>query len=97
MTEQANAKTDTCEGPRAGNSCEPRKDFGFALFHLNCGRKVSRRGWNGKGMWIKFQVPDIGSKMSQPYIFIKTATNDFIPWTPSQTDLIATDWGVERE
>ena len=27
-------------------------DFGYALFALRNGKKVARKGWNGKGMWI---------------------------------------------
>lgn len=27
-------------------------DFGQAIKHLKAGRRVARRGWNGKGMWI---------------------------------------------
>jgi hypothetical protein len=30
-------------------------DFGGALSLLRQGRKVSRAGWNGKGMWIVLQ------------------------------------------
>ncbi len=26
--------------------------FGYALFFMNQGKKVARKGWNGKGMWI---------------------------------------------
>lgn len=29
-----------------------RTDFGWALNHLQDGRKVRRMGWNGAGMWI---------------------------------------------
>lgn len=31
-------------------------DFGQAIHHLKSGRKVRRRGWNGKGMflWLKY-------------------------------------------
>lgn len=35
--------------------------------------KVARKGWNGKGMWIRIQVPTEKSKMTLPYIYMKTA------------------------
>ena len=31
------------------------KDFGWALIKLKEGKKVSRSGWNGKGMWLVLQ------------------------------------------
>lgn len=51
-----------------------------------------RRGWNGEGMYIKLQLPDENSKMTVPYIYMKTATGDFVPWCPSQMDIFADDW-----
>lgn len=67
-------------------------DFGLALAHLKGGDKMARKGWNGKGMWIALQVPDANSKMSLPYIYMKTADNKLVPWLASQTDLLADDW-----
>jgi GH24 family phage-related lysozyme (muramidase) len=61
--------------------------FGDALAFLKQGKSVTRSGWNGKGMWLKLQVPDAHSKMTLPYIFMKTATNDLVPWLASQTDI----------
>ena len=69
-------------------------DFGWALNRLKDGQKVARSGWNGKGMWLALQVPDAGSKMSLPYIYMKTADNKLVPWLASQTDVLATDWSV---
>ncbi len=31
--------------------------FGYALDMLKCGKKVARRGWNGKGMFV-YYVPE---------------------------------------
>jgi hypothetical protein len=69
-----------------------KMDFGAALAALNLDRRVARLGWNGKGMWIKLQVPDAFSKMSLPYIFMRTAQGEYVPWLASQTDLLANDW-----
>jgi len=67
-------------------------DFGQALVHLKCGEKLAREGWNGKGMYIELQTPDKHSKMSLPYIYMKTADNHLVPWLCSQTDILAEDW-----
>jgi hypothetical protein len=67
-------------------------DFGEALELLKRGLKVCREGWNGKGMWISLQVPDTNSKMSLPYIYMKTADDNLVPWLASQTDMLASDW-----
>lgn len=67
-------------------------DFGAALNILKFEGRVSRAGWNGKGMWIELQRPDAFSKMTLPYIFMKTADGNLVPWLASQTDLLAEDW-----
>ena len=43
-------------------------DFGSALKELKNGNKISRSGWNGKGLWLELQVPDSHSKMTLIYI-----------------------------
>lgn len=69
-------------------------NFGQALENLIQGKEVCRAGWNGKGMWIKLQTPTDTSKMTLPYIYMKTACNNFVPWLASQTDILADDWEV---
>jgi hypothetical protein len=66
--------------------------FGWALGQLKDGKRVCREGWNGKGMWLALQRPDEHSKMTLPYIFMKTAQGDLVPWLASQTDLLSEDW-----
>lgn len=66
--------------------------FEEALPALRGGQRVARAGWNGKGMWIALQKPDTHSKMSLPYIYMKTADDHLVPWLASQTDLLAPDW-----
>lgn len=66
--------------------------FGDALDALHYGRKVTREGWNGKGMWLALQVPDKHSKMSRPYIYMSTVDSQLVPWVASQSDLLALDW-----
>ncbi|PSK96691.1 uncharacterized protein DUF2829 [Haloactinopolyspora alba] len=69
-------------------------DFGEALDALRAGQKVSREGWNGRGMWLALQVPDEHSKMRRPYIYMRPVDGDFVPWVASQSDLLANDWLV---
>lgn len=67
-------------------------DIGQAIEAMRAGQRVARRGWNGKGMWLALQIPDEGSKMTLPYVYMSTAQGDLVPWLCSQTDLLATDW-----
>ena len=82
-------------------------DFGRALFNLKNGKKVCRRGWNGKGMWIimapgstvdvapgsPYEKAGLGVVEINPHIDMKTATGEMQPgWLASQTDMLAEDW-----
>lgn len=67
-------------------------NFALALEQLMDGRRVARSGWNGKGMWIALHKPDEGSKMTEPFLFMRTAQGGLIPWTVSQADVLAHDW-----
>lgn len=70
------------------------------------GARVSRDGWNRKGMWVEVQFPDEGSKNTRPYFFMvvppltseqfgeEGAKEQRVPWAPSQTDLFAEDWQI---
>ena len=78
-------------------------NFGHALAALKAGGKVARQGWNGKGIFIELQVPDVNSKMTSPYIYINTtglqtdnekAPKSLVPWLASQTDMLANDWCI---
>ena len=87
--------------------------FGSALAALKDGARISRQGWNGKGMFL-YLVPSSTFKVNRPpllgiypegteidyhaHIDIRTAAGQCVPWLASQTDLIAEDWGlVEME
>lgn len=70
-------------------------DEALAALRQVRGARASRRGWNGKGMWISVQWPDANSKMTMPYIYMRTACGDLVPWLASQTDLLADDWETE--
>jgi len=72
-------------------------NFSQALDSIKLGLKVARHGWNGKNMWLMLQQPDLYSKMTLPYIYMRTVQGDFIPWLASQTDILAEDWVIVLE
>lgn len=74
-------------------------DFGEALDHLKAGALVARSGWNGKAMylglclsWNGIVRPDADEFKLLPFIYMRTAQADIVPWLASQTDLLAEDW-----
>lgn len=69
-------------------------NFSDALLELKAGGIVARDGWNGKGMYIEAQFPDEHSKMTLPYISMRTVQGDLVPWLASQTDLLSEDWEI---
>ena len=71
---------------------EPNIDFGEALNRLKQGKGMTRAGWNGPGQQLRLQQPDEHSKMTLPYIYIRTVQGKLVPWLASQTDMLATDW-----
>ncbi len=84
-------------------------NFGQALDALKAGKKVSRAGWNGKGMFL-FLVPGSTFQVNRapllgiypegttidycPHIDMRTADGKIVPWLASQTDVLGDDWGV---
>lgn len=66
--------------------------IGEVIKNLRNGSKVARSGWNSKGLHLALQVPDEHSKITLPYIYMYTAQGDLVPWTASQTDILANDW-----
>lgn len=75
-------------------------DFGSALAALKMGLKVARDGWNGKGMWVEYVSNDMQMFKDgpmRPYLMMRTAQGDYVPWVASQTDLLAEDWVIVGE
>ena len=83
--------------------------FGLAVEALKKGAKVSRSGWNGKGMFLflvqgsTFAVnrpPSLGIYPEGtvinycPHIDMRTADGKIVPWLASQTDVLAEDWMI---
>lgn len=84
-------------------------NFSDALNLVKEGKKISREGWNGKGMFLflvqgstfKVNRPPLlgiypeGTEVTYcPHIDMKTADDKVVPWLASQTDILADDWGV---
>jgi len=87
----------------------PGLNFGQAIEALKNGARVSRKGWNGKGMFLyfvdgsQFKVnrppllgiyPEGTAINYLPHIDMKTADGSCVPWVGSQTDMFADDWHV---
>lgn len=82
--------------------------FGFAIEALKKGLRVARSGWNGKGMFVfiiqgsndiaKLHGYGFGECSGEPTfrdsVFMKTVDNQLVPWTVSQTDMLAEDWVI---
>lgn len=84
-------------------------DFSEALIRCKAGDRVQRAGWKGKGMFI-FLVPGSTFTVNRPpllgiypegteisyhaHIDMKTADGMVVPWSASQTDVLADDWAV---
>lgn len=65
---------------------------GWAVEAMKRGKRVRRRGWNGKGMHVFILEPN--SMVTQPFVAMYTADENIVPWLCSQTDLLANDWEV---
>ncbi len=70
------------------------RNFADALMSAMDGKRATRAGWNAGGQYIVMQIPDKGSKMNRPYLNLKNAQNEMVPWAPSQGDLFASDWAI---
>lgn len=82
--------------------------LGLAIEAIKKGKKVARKGWNGKGMFlflttsIDFETKaDLSScshlegELTLPSIVMKTADDKFVVgWLASQTDMLAEDWCI---
>ena len=80
-------------------------NFGKALELLKEGKKVTRSGWNGKGMYV-YYVPAASYKACtenarkefgemvpyEPYLAIKNVKGTISTWVPSINDCLAEDW-----
>lgn len=73
--------------------------FDVALVGMKRGERWTRRGWNGKGMWVQAMPGGLGMLGEQAFqlpmsLWLKTASGHMVPWTVSQSDALATDWEI---
>lgn len=69
-------------------------DFSKALVALKENNRIFRADWNDKDSYVELQQPDLFSKMTEPYMYLVHNDDRKIPWVPSQSDILANDWGV---
>lgn len=67
--------------------------FGLAIEALKKGRKVTRAGWNGKGMFLFLVSGGTFHEVEyRPHINMRAVDGQIIPWTANQSDVLAEDW-----
>lgn len=69
-------------------------NFGWAIQRMKEGERVSRAGWNGRGMWLAIHTPGEDEPISVPFIYMCTVDSKNVPWLASQTDVLAEDWQI---
>ena len=84
-------------------------NFGEAIEALKLGKKVCRKGWNGKGMFLylvsagsypvkmdaaKSIADENGNVNYGPYVALKAANGSVYPWNASQADMLSNGWVV---
>jgi hypothetical protein len=84
-------------------------DFGITLNMLKIGKKVSRKDWNGRGMYAYYVPANSYPAMTEiakkefgenalvayrGYLALKTAQNDIAVYNPNTSDILAEDWFV---
>ena len=72
--------------------------FGLAIEAMKLGKRLTRSGWNGAGLWLEF-IPTNGVdlqfiRMSYPVNSRAYPKGARVPWLASQTDMLAEDWMV---
>ena len=67
-------------------------NFGQAIEALKQGKRVARKNWNGKGMFIFMRPAD---ELNTAYLCMKAADGTIVNgWLASQTDMLSEDWAI---
>ena len=72
-----------------------RGELGQALEALKNGKRVSRAGWHGKGMWVYLEKAPSNQTglVLEPCLVLRTPTGHLQPgWLASQADMLSEDW-----
>jgi hypothetical protein len=71
---------------------EEGQDFGYALRLVKTGSRARRRDWAlPRNWWIELHAPGPSSDVDWPYL-VKMWSDGWVPWAPTQADLLAEDW-----
>lgn len=74
------------------------EDFSFALERIKAGAAMCRKHWHGKGQWVMLhRITPMTKDMTANYLYLCTTEKQFIPWTPSMSDVLANDWMPFKE
>ena len=76
--------------------------FGLAVEALKSGKRVTRAGWNGKGLWLELVQQSPSGDLPYIRLIYPVPGNGAmpypngarVPWAPSQTDVLADDWQI---
>jgi hypothetical protein len=74
--------------------------FGLAVEALKLGKKVTRKGWNGKELFFTADCfPDFEGGIKDLFYTSKKESGDnfALPWNPLQEDIFAEDWQIIEE
>lgn len=94
---------DSRRGPTIHNTTPTQPDsdtygFGKALEAMNKGRRVARRGWNGKEMFVE-SVSGAEAKLTngctvalEAFFVLRSPNGRYNTWVPSVSDIMAHDW-----
>lgn len=102
------AGTDVCRNNApAENAAEPvAVDFGGAIRLLKAGKRLARKGWNGKGQYVELAhcisyTGNDGTVVNASHQAIGNRALAFVGtsgvqlgWLASQADMLAEDWYV---
>ncbi len=66
--------------------------IGKAIKWLRRGYCVRREGWNGRTQYLTIVEHEHEGEDCDDYILIVPERGSSMPWTASQTDLLADDW-----
>lgn len=71
-------------------------NFGEALIHLKAGKRLTRKCWRNKAvflyLWDGAAIQNENGQL--PEIRVKTVDKLTAPWMPNHTELLAEDWMV---
>lgn len=111
--ENASVEAEIVEGDFFDEACSEGccgegMSFAGAISSIRAGKKVARKGWNGKGMYV-FLADDVGfhtaagiaTHESDIYvhdmIVMRTVDGSLQPgWLASQADMLADDWEIVK-